>query len=119
MKGKKLSEHLLSTQTKEVLLHGDLHHENILKNSNGEYVCFDPKGMVGDPSYELGTTLKNPWGYPEVSQDIEMFKKRAEEFSKGLSLPLDRIIGFTFVHLCLSIGWAIEDGGDFSHQKLY
>ncbi|MBT4763256.1 MAG: phosphotransferase [Bdellovibrionaceae bacterium] len=116
-KAKELSERLLSTQTDEVLLHGDLHHENVLKNSEGEYVCFDPKGVIGDPSYELGTTLKNPWGYPEISQDIEMFKRRAKRFSIELNLPLDRIIGFAFIHLCLSIGWAIEDGCEYSHQQ--
>lgn len=115
---RELSDHLLSTQTEEVLLHGDLHHENVLKNSNGEYVCFDPKGMIGDPSYELGTTLKNPWDYPEISQDIEMFKRRAASFSKALNLPLERIIGFAFVHLCLSIGWSIEDGGKYTHQEI-
>lgn len=112
-----LSEKLLATQTNEVLLHGDLHHENILKNSADEYVCFDPKGMVGDPSYELATTLKNPWDYSEISQSIEMFQKRASRFANELNLPLDRIIGFTFVHLVLSIGWAIEDGGSYSHQE--
>jgi streptomycin 6-kinase len=117
-KANKLSKYLLATQTQEVLLHGDLHHENILKNANGECVCFDPKGMIGDPAYELGTTLKNPWAYPDISQNIEMFKKRADTFSTELNLPLDRIIGFCFIHLCLSIAWAIEDGGDYSHQEI-
>lgn len=117
LKARELSDNLLSTQTQEVLLHGDLHHENVLKNSKGEYVCFDPKGMIGDPSYELGTTLKNPWDHPEISQDIEMFKRRALNFSQELKLPLDRIIGFAFVHLCLSIGWAIEDGNEYIHQE--
>lgn len=117
-RAKAMSKELLETQVDEVLLHGDLHHENVLKNSNGVYVCFDPKGMIGDPSYELGTTLKNPWGYPKISQDIETFKSRAKTFSEELQLPYDRIIGFAFVHLCLSIGWAIEDGGDYPHQEV-
>ena len=117
IKARELSNYLLSTQVEEVLLHGDLHHENVLKNSEGEYVCFDPKGMIGDPSYELATTLKNPWDYPKISQDLEMFKKRANCFSKELNLPLERIIGFAFIHLCLSVGWAIEDNNDYSHQE--
>ena len=33
-KAKVLSKYLLSTQTEEVLLHGDLHHENVLKNKS-------------------------------------------------------------------------------------
>lgn len=116
-KAQKLSKQLVATQTEEILLHGDLHHENVMKNSRGEYVCFDPKGIMGDPAYELATTLKNPMAYQETSQNLEMFKKRAISFSKELNLPLERIVGFAFIHLCLSVGWAIEDGGDYSHQE--
>ncbi|PCJ19113.1 MAG: hypothetical protein COB02_08670 [Candidatus Cloacimonadota bacterium] len=114
---RELSNHLLRSQKKEVLLHGDLHHENVLKRINGEYVCFDPKGLFGDPSYEIATILKNPWAFSDVSQDIGSFKQRVEIFSKSLDLPKARIIQFTFVHLCLSIIWAIEDGNDYSHQE--
>ncbi len=33
-KSKHLSDYLLKSTTKEVLLHGDLHHDNILKNGD-------------------------------------------------------------------------------------
>ena len=115
--GKELANHLVSTQTKEVLLHGDLHHENVMKKKDGDFVCFDPKGMIGDPSYELGTTLKNPWDYPEISHDIDLYRSRVEKFSSELDLPKERIIGFSFVHLCLSVLWGVEDDNDFSHQE--
>lgn len=115
--GKELANQLTSTQTKKVLLHGDLHHENVMKAKNDDFVCFDPKGMVGDPSYELGTTLKNPWDYPEISQNIDLYRERVEKFSVELDLPKERIIGFSFVHLCLSVLWGVEDGNDFSHQE--
>lgn len=116
-KARELSRKLVSTQNKEVLLHGDLHHENVISRLNGEFVCIDSKGLIGDPSYELATTLKNPWDYPEISQDINLFKSRAKYFSRELNLPIDRIIGFSFVHLCLSVAWAIEDGHNYSHQE--
>ena len=111
-----LVRELLKTQSEEVILHGDLHHENIISRATGEFVCFDPKGMVGDPSYELGTTLKNPWDYPEISQNIEIYKRRAKYFSSELSLPYNRVIGFSFVHLCLSIAWALEQSANYEHQ---
>jgi streptomycin 6-kinase len=111
-----LAQKLVSTQSEEVLLHGDLHHENIISRRKGDFACFDPKGFVGDPSYELGTTLKNPWDYPEISQNIEIFKERAKFFSNELGLPYERIVGFAFVHLCLSIAWAIDDNCNYDHQ---
>jgi len=115
--GKELAYQLASTQTKKVLLHGDLHHENVMKTKNGDFVCFDPKGIVGDPSYELGTTLKNPWDYPEISHNIDLYRERVDNFSDELYLPKDRIVGFSYVHLCLSVLWGVEDGNDFSHQE--
>ena len=35
------------------LLHGDLHHENILKNQFGGYTIVDPLGYVGDPIFDI------------------------------------------------------------------
>ena len=107
---------LLKSQDQEVLLHGDLHHENIMARSNGEFVCFDSQAWIGDPAYELGTTLKNPWDYPAVSHDAEVFQQRAAFFSKELELPLERIIGYAFVHCCLSICWGIEDKQPYDHS---
>jgi len=115
-KVRELAKKLVATQTQEVLLHGDLHHENVLSRSNGDFVCFDPKGMIGDPAYELGTTLKNPWDYPKISQNINIFQERAKYFSNELNLSYERIIGFAFVHLGLSIAWAIEDECKYDHQ---
>lgn len=115
-RGKYLGKSLLASQNEEVLLHGDLHHENIISRQTGEFVCFDPKGLIGDPAYELGTTLKNPWDYPKISLDMEIFQRRAKYFSRELNLPYNRVINFSFVHLCLSIAWAIQDGASFDHQ---
>ena len=115
--GEYLFKKLLATSSDEVLLHGDLHHENVKSRCSGEFVCFDPKGVIGDPSYELATTLKNPWDFPDISEDSESFKSRARYFSRELNLPLSRIIGFAYAHLALSIAWAIEEGCSYLHQK--
>ena len=113
-----LSQALLESQEKMVLLHGDLHHENVMRRDNGEYVCFDPKGLWGDPAYEIATILKNPWNYPAVSENKEACLKRANDFSKTLNLPLERILAFAFVHMCLSAIWGIQDNKSFDHQLI-
>jgi len=113
-KALEVSEQLLASQTKTVLLHGDLHHENVMKRKGGEYVCFDPKAFLGDPAYEIATILKNPRDYPSISQNEATCLRRAADFSKSLGLPIDRILGFAFVHVCLSTLWSIQDGLDSS-----
>ncbi|WP_413287938.1 aminoglycoside phosphotransferase family protein [Bdellovibrio sp. HCB337] len=115
-KSVEVARSLISTQNKVVLLHGDLHHENVMKRKHGEYVCFDPKGFIGDPCYEIATILKNPWDFPEISENEKLCIERANMFADSLKLPVQRILEFSFVHMCLSAMWAIQDGQDYSHQ---
>ena len=44
-----------------VVLHGDLHHFNILAAERQPWLAIDPKGVVGEPVYETGALLRNPW----------------------------------------------------------
>lgn len=114
---KVIASQLVSTAHEKVLLHGDLHHENIKRNKDGEFVCFDPKGLYGDKAYELATTLKNPWDFPSISQNREIFLKRLDYLCKELEYEKERVLGHFKVHLCLSILWAMEDGANYEHQE--
>ena len=42
-----------------VILHGDLHHTNILSSAKSGWVSIDPKGISGDPGYEVGSFMLN------------------------------------------------------------
>ncbi|MBN2392318.1 MAG: hypothetical protein JXR84_16435 [Anaerolineae bacterium] len=41
------------------LLHGDLHHENMLRHSDGEWKIIDPQGVIGAPFMESGRFIQN------------------------------------------------------------
>ena len=45
---------LCDTQTRVRLLHGDLHHDNILFDTNRGWVAIDPKGVVGEAGIRGG-----------------------------------------------------------------
>lgn len=113
----KLHKSLSKTHIRKVLLHGDLHHENVMKSQMGEYVCFDPKGLIGDPCYEFGTILANPVNRPDITLDPNIFQNRVKYFATKLNLSADRIISFAYVYLCLSIAWSVEDGFDYSETS--
>lgn len=63
-KAERLFEELLASMDTPVLLHGDLHHENILaarlSSSHTNWLAIDPKGVWGEPAYEPGAWLRNP-----------------------------------------------------------
>ncbi|MFK4089110.1 aminoglycoside phosphotransferase family protein [Kribbella sp. NPDC020789] len=42
----------------DVLIHGDLHHRNILQADREPWLAVDPKGLIGDPAYDAVTFLK-------------------------------------------------------------
>jgi hypothetical protein len=54
-----LIEQLIETQPRQVALHGDLHHENILQGPDG-WKLIDPKGLTGDPAFEAAAFIRNP-----------------------------------------------------------
>ena len=49
---------LLATSEVGVVLHGDLHHHNVLRDGEG-WSAIDPKGVVGEPAFEVGALMRN------------------------------------------------------------
>ena len=47
---------------RDVLVHGDFHHHNILASERG-YLAIDPKPMLGEPEYDVPSFLWNPLRY--------------------------------------------------------
>jgi streptomycin 6-kinase len=42
----------------DVLVHGDLHAGNILRGEREPWLAVDPKGVAGDPAYDVGSLVK-------------------------------------------------------------
>lgn len=51
----------LLVDAREMILHGDLHYENVLAGERAPWIVIDPKGYAGDPAYELAPMLWNRW----------------------------------------------------------
>ncbi|MER3554487.1 MAG: hypothetical protein C4331_09080 [Meiothermus sp.] len=105
---------LLASSPAPVLLHGDLHHFNILRGQNG-WVAIDPKGGLGDPAYEPAQFLHNP-SFADKSAGIECWPdlvlrtaRRLEIFSEALSIPKERIRAWGIFQAALSSWWALEN----------
>lgn len=58
-KGEKMMEALLKEDGKKYLLHGDLHHCNLLEGQKGQWIAIDPKGIIGPLAMEVGPFMKN------------------------------------------------------------
>lgn len=108
-KAREIVRHLLATQERSVLLHGDLHHANILLSSRG-WLAIDPKGIIGDPAYEPYSFLKNP--QREVLKQKKLILNRLSLFSEQLAIKKERLYAWLYAQLVLDICWAAEEGED-------
>jgi streptomycin 6-kinase len=52
----------------EWLVHGDLHHHNILRHGR-RYVAIDPKPYLSDREYDLFSWLRNPLSYRMIDRE--------------------------------------------------
>ena len=95
-----------------VLLHGDLHHENILSAQREPWIAIDPKGVIGEPAYETGALLRNP--LPDIlkmADPVRLQRRRVDQLAEELDLDRHRILGWGIAQAVLSAWWSYEDHG--------
>jgi streptomycin 6-kinase len=107
----RLYEKLCSSQSSPRLLHGDLHHHNVLLDDQRGWLAIDPKGVVGELAYELGAALRNPIGRPDVFTAPSTIERRVERFAQRLDLDAERVLGWSFAQAVLAAIWEVEDKG--------
>ncbi len=102
---------LLPSMAEPVLLHGDLHHFNILAAGRQPWLAIDPKGVVGEPAYEVGALLRNP--FPQLLQMArpgQILARRVDQLAAELGFDRERLLGWGLAQAVLSAWWSIEDG---------
>jgi len=100
---------LLASASREVVLHGDFHHDNILRGERAPWLAIDPKGVVGDPGYEVGAFLYNPLDFSGRSDMQKILRRRVDQLSEALEIERERVAGYGLVQAVLSACWSIED----------
>ncbi|MED3916476.1 aminoglycoside phosphotransferase family protein [Priestia megaterium] len=90
------------------LLHGDLHHDNILQCGE-TWKIIDPKGLIGEKEYEIIPFLLNHLPKIDVAETID---HRINIFVKELNVSKKRILLWGYAHSVLATCWLIEDCQD-------
>jgi streptomycin 6-kinase len=103
-----LAQQLLSNQEDIRVLHGDIHHYNIKQSPRG-WLAFDPKGVVGERTYDCANALCNPV-MPELVHNETRLLNNAAILAEALELELGRVLAFTYVYACLNASWWIQLG---------
>lgn len=111
-KAESLYAELAASMAEPVLLHGDLHHENVLSAEGDRWVAVDPQGVIGEPAYEVGAFLRNPipevWTWHELAKVMD---RRVAVFAEELGFDRHRLIGWGYAQVVLSAIWSLEGRG--------
>jgi streptomycin 6-kinase len=101
---------LLASAGASMLLHGDLHHENILAAERAPWLAIDPKGLIGEAEYEVGALIRNP--LPRLLERPDVTATLARRFdilTETLGFDRGRMIAWSYAQAILSAWWHIED----------
>jgi streptomycin 6-kinase len=110
----RLFANLLSSSGPQMLLHGDLHHWNILSAARSPWLALDPKGLIGEAEYEVGALTRNRW--PENADKADLRRqadRRLAIFSEILGFDRQRLLNWCMAQAVLSAWWSYED-----HQRV-
>ena len=89
------------------LLHGDLHHENILYSEENGWMAIDPKGVAGDPYFDVVSFLVNQLDSKVDPKSI--LKLRVDTICEQLGLDRQRLLKASIALGTLYACWGIED----------
>lgn len=94
-----------------VVLHGDLHQDNILAAQRAPWLALDPKGVVGEPAYEVGALLRNLPAWIAPVEIAQVTARRIDLLAEALGFERERITGWAMAQAVLSGWWSYEDHG--------
>ena len=108
---------LFAESNPPLLIHGDLHHFNILSSERG-WLAIDPKGVIGHPEYEVGPFLINPMpGFLNGSNPKVQTERRIAILSERLGFTRQSLRDWGSCHAVLSAWWDMSPngvGGEYS-----
>jgi streptomycin 6-kinase len=101
-----------ATSAPLVLLHGDLHHDNILMAERQPWLAIDPKGLAGEPAYEAASFILNPRAQLRSAPQLHrVLEQRVDRFAGELELDRRAIRDWAIAAAVLSAWWTVEDHG--------
>ncbi|NNM59966.1 MAG: 3'-kinase [Legionellales bacterium] len=103
-----LSKELLNTPQEVAALHGDIHHGNILDFGEHGWRIIDPKGLVGERTFDFANILCNPT--LEIATKLHRLEEQALLIAQLAEVDYIRLLKWVLAYSALSASWHLEDG---------
>lgn len=107
-KAEGLFEKLDTPRRPKLLLHGDLHHKNILKDCQG-WKAIDPKGVIGVHCLEAARFMQNEFGMGDDADRLQRLDEMIATFAEHLGERKSVLAGCAFIDQVLATCWSAEE----------
>lgn len=101
---------LLGTQRDRTILHGDLHHGNVLDFGTRGWLAIDPKGVYGERGFDFANIFCNPDEATATAPG--RLARQADIVAAATGIERARLLQWVLAYAGLSASWSLEDGGD-------
>jgi streptomycin 6-kinase len=101
---------LLALNEEPAVLHGDLHHENVLDGGVRGWLAIDPKGITGPRGYDYANILCNPGS--ELPLAPGRLDRQLAVVAEAARLAPSRLLQWLLVHAAVAGVWCVQDGFD-------
>ena len=105
-----IARELLADSQEVVVLHGDIHHQNILDFGDRGWLAIDPKGLLGERGYDFANTLDNPDA--ETAYKPGRLARQASVIAEAAGLDRRRLLKWAIAYGGLSQSFYLKDDID-------
>ena len=102
------AQELLEKPQDSVILHGDIHHGNILDFEDKGWLVIDPKGLIGESYFDFANLFLNPDF--ELATQPGRLETQLNLVCKMAALDRTRLLKWILAYAGLSAAWHLEDG---------
>ena len=99
---------LLAAPQDPVVLHGDIHHGNVLDFGARGWLAIDPKGLYGERGFDYANIFCNPDEASALAPG--RFERRVERVAHIAGLDRHRLLQWILAWSGLSAAWILETG---------
>ncbi|WP_434316592.1 aminoglycoside phosphotransferase family protein [Leifsonia sp. P73] len=101
---------LLASPAGDVVLHGDIHHGNVLDFAGDGWLAIDPKHIHGDPGFDFANILCNPSA--EVALAPGRLERTVAVIAAETGITRRRMLRWALAWAGLSAAWSERSAGD-------
>jgi streptomycin 6-kinase len=101
---------LLASPQEQCVLHGDLHHGNVLDFGARGWLAIDPKGLIGERGFDFANIFCNPDF--ETATNPGRMTRQINVVAEAAGLDPVRLLRWVFAYAALSAAWTIGERGN-------